>query len=233
MATTQGRLNREILVSTALALADSEGLESLTIRRLAQHHGVTPMALYRHFQDKDEILDALAERLLAQVVLPESGGRPWHEQLHDVFAAFLVALRPHPNAAGLILTRILVSEPGLVVTERTLALLAEAGFTVEQAAETASQALCSLVTLVITEPGQSHDPDPEAREAAVRAKKATLATLSPRRYPHITAAAHALSACASDQIYYARGVSLIVAGIRGMRDRAGAASRRTGGPADL
>jgi AcrR family transcriptional regulator len=167
---TQRGLNQAILVSTALALADEEGLESVTIRRLAQHHRVTPMALYRHFRDKDEILDALAERLLADVKLPEPDQRPWHEQLSDLLSAFLAALRPHPNAAGLILTRILASDPGLAVAERALAILASAGLPVEQAAETASQALCSLVTLVITEPGHSHNPDPEARDDAIRAK---------------------------------------------------------------
>ncbi|MEU3184476.1 TetR family transcriptional regulator [Streptomyces sp. NPDC006923] len=210
----KARLNRETLVSTALDLADAEGLDAVTTRRVAQHHGVTPMALYRHFRDKEEIFDALAERLLAQVALPEPDHRPWHEQTRDVFDAFLAALRPHPAVAGLVLNRVLTSEPGLALAERTLSLLAEGGFPVDQAAETGSQALCSLVTLVITEPGRGDGPDPETRDGTVRAKRAALAALPPRRYPHVVAAADALASCASDDVYYARGTAMIVAGIR-------------------
>jgi TetR/AcrR family transcriptional regulator, tetracycline repressor protein len=221
---TQRRLNQEVLVSTALELADTEGLEAVTIRRLAQHHDVTPMALYRHFRDKEQILDALAERLLSDVALPEPDGRPWHEQMDALLGAFVAALRPHPNTAGLVLPRVLASEPGLALAERALGLLAEAGFPVEQAAETGTQALCSLVTLVMSEPAGVRSPDPEVREEAVRAKKAVLAALSPRRYPHISAAAGALAACAGKQEYYTNGVRLIVAGMRGVRPGPGPAA---------
>lgn len=209
------RLNRDELISTALAVADGDGLEAVTIRRVAQLHEVTPMALYRHFPDKDGLFDAVTERLLTDVRVPDPDGRPWHEQMHDLLTGFLAALRPHPNAAELVLTRMFSSEPGLELTERTLALLSEAGMPVEQGAETACQALCSLVTLVIIEPGRSPTLDPEANEAAVRAKNAALLALSPARYPHIVAAADALSVCASEDVYYRRGIDMIVTGMRG------------------
>lgn len=174
------------------------------------------MALYRHFQDKDEILDALAERLLADTRLPESDERPWHDQLADLLAALLAAVRPHPHTAGLVLNRILASEPGLTLADRTLGLLSDAGLSTQQAAETASQVLCSLITLVITEPGRVSGADPDAQDDAIRAKKASLLALPSRRYPHVVAAADALSACASEEVYLARGISLIVAGVRGV-----------------
>jgi TetR/AcrR family tetracycline transcriptional repressor len=212
-----GRLGPDKIVASALAIADAEGLPAVTIRRLAQHHNVTPMALYRHFRDKDELLDAVVERVLADVALPEPSGGPWYEQMRDVLAAFLAAIRPHPNTAGLTITRILASEPGLALAERTLGLLGEAGFPTDQAAEIASQAVCSLVTLVTTEPGSSVDSDPEARDDAIRAKRASLAALSPRRYPHVIAAADALTQCANRKTYYELGVDLVVAGMRGVR----------------
>ena len=59
-APTRVRLSRETIVASAVALADAEGLEAVTIRRLAQEHGVTPMAMYWHFSDKDSLLDAPA-----------------------------------------------------------------------------------------------------------------------------------------------------------------------------
>ncbi|MFC4030239.1 TetR/AcrR family transcriptional regulator [Streptomyces polygonati] len=215
----KARLSRDELVSTALALADAEGLDAVTTRRVAQHHGATPMALYRHFRDKEAILDALAERLLSLVTVPDPDSRPWHEQLQEVLDALLPALREHPEVAGLVMTRILASEPGLALTERTLALLAEGGFPVDEAAEIASQVLCALVTLAISEPGRT-DADRAAQDAHVEAKRAALATLSPTRYPYLVAAADSLAGCASHDLYYTRGSARIIAGIRaGARTR--------------
>lgn len=207
------RVNRDDLVSTALAVADSEGLDAVTIRRLAQHHDVTAMALYRHFRDKEGIFDAVVERLMTDARLPAPDDRPWHEQMHDLLSGLLAALRPHPNAATLVFFRILSSTAGLDITERTLALLCESGMPLEQAAETAGQTLSSLVALVIAEPGRHNGPKPD--EAAAQAKKATLLALPKDRYPHLVAAADAMSACASQEIYYRRGVDLIVTGMRG------------------
>jgi TetR/AcrR family transcriptional regulator, tetracycline repressor protein len=211
----QTRLSRDVFVQTALALADDEGLESVTIRRLAEFHGVTPMALYRYFADKDRIFDALAERLLSDVSIPKPDERHWLEQVEALLAAFVVALRAHSNAAILVLSRILHSEAGLAVTDRMLALLIAGGVAVDAAAETASQALCSLVSVVITEPGRAIGGDVDAYDAAIRLQRARLSSLDPRRYPNVVAAANSLTRCADAERYYQRSICMIVAGIRG------------------
>lgn len=208
------RLNRDELITTALAVADAEGLDAVTVRRVAQLHDVTPMALYRHFSDKEGLLVALAGRLLAGAAIPEPDDRPWHEQLRDLLGGFVDALRPHPNAALLVFNGMVTTEPGLAITERALALMAQGGMSVERSAETASQILGSLVALAIAEPGRDLGPDAEANEDAVRAKRTALLALSPRRYPHIVAAADALAACTDRELYFDRGVDLIVTGIR-------------------
>ncbi len=211
-------LSRDRIVENAIAVADAEGLDAVTIRRLAQEHQVTGMALYRHFQDKEGLLDAIAEKLLADVTLPEINSQPWYEQMTELLSQFLAALRPHPDLAALVLTRILLSEPGLTLAERVLVLLDDAGFPTELAAEIASYALSSLVALVTTKPGVSaNNPDPELRDAAIRQKKASLTSLSPVRYPNLIEAADALSCCSNEDSYYALGVDLVVAGIRGTK----------------
>ncbi|WP_192772151.1 TetR/AcrR family transcriptional regulator [Plantactinospora soyae] len=213
----QRRLDPDKIAESALAIADAEGMSAVTLRRLAQHHDVTPMALYRHFRDKDELLDAVAERLLAAVVLPEPSDAPWHEQIRDLLAAILAALSPHPNAAGLTLHRIFASEPGLTLAERTFALLAEAGFSADQTAEIGSQMISSLIAIVAPDPATTENSDPEARDEQFRAKRAALAALSPRRYPHVVAAADTLVHCAAGQRDQVLAVHLIVAGIRAVR----------------
>jgi TetR/AcrR family tetracycline transcriptional repressor len=228
----QTRLSRDVFVQTALALVDDEGLESVTIRRLAEFHGVTPMALYRYFDDKNRIFDAVAERLLSDVSIPEPDERPWHDQVTDLLAAFVAALRAHPDAAILVLTRILRSNPGFAVADRLLALLIAAGFAVDVAAETASQALCSLVSVVITEPGRVTGNDVNGHDAAIRLQKATLSALDPRRYPHVVAAADPLTRCVDTTSYYRRSISAIVAGLHASQairdDTARPTSKTTG-----
>jgi TetR/AcrR family tetracycline transcriptional repressor len=214
MAKRSVRLTRDAIVESALALADVEGLEAVTIRRLAQENGVTPMAMYWHFNDKDALLDGLADHLIASVKLPEPGTGPWDEQLHAILTAFLTAIRPHPALANLTLRRILVAEPGLVMAERVLDLLHEAGFTDEKAAEAGTFLICSIITLAGADP--TAGPRGEEAEQTLRQKRALLEALPPGRYPRVIAAAPTLVVCRSDDEYYARNVDLLVQGVRGI-----------------
>ncbi|MET9269550.1 TetR/AcrR family transcriptional regulator [Kribbella sp. NPDC003557] len=213
---TKERLDPDKIVDTALAFADAEGLAAISFRKLAAQHDVTPMALYRHFKDKDDLHAALADRLIANVVLPEPTDEPWDRQLHALLTAFVNALRAHPRLADLTLPRILVAEPGLAMAERALELLVKGGFSVDDAAEVGRQSFCSLIALVTTDPIVREVNDPEAREASIRRKRAGLGALSPERYPLITAAADSLICSSSQERYYEVGIDLVVAGIRGV-----------------
>ena len=59
-----------------MQLADAPGLDALTIRKLAQELGVTPMALYWHFRSKDELLEGLAERVWSEIDIEVDTPRP-------------------------------------------------------------------------------------------------------------------------------------------------------------
>jgi TetR/AcrR family tetracycline transcriptional repressor len=216
-AATKTRLSPDVIVAAAVSLADAEGLEAVTVRRLAQEHGVTPMAMYWHFNDKDALLDGIAEYLVAAVKLPEPTDEPWDVRLRDILEAFLAAIRPHPNVAGLALKRILASEPGLVLAERALGLLREAGFAPEQSAEIGSFLLCAVITLVTNEPGPPRPIDGEARAEMIRQKRAGLEALSPARFPNVLAAAPFLVACGDQDGYFAVNLDLLVQGVRAIR----------------
>src|SRR5919199_6327039 len=89
-------LTPRAVVEGALALADAEGLDAVTIRRLANELGVTPMALYWHFKTKDDLLAGLADRVLDALALPEETG-DWARDLRGLMEALVGALRPHPH----------------------------------------------------------------------------------------------------------------------------------------
>jgi TetR/AcrR family tetracycline transcriptional repressor len=95
--TAKERLSRDTVARAAIELVDAEGLDALTVRRLATGLGVTPMALYWHFKDKDALLDGVAEQLLSEVVLPdEDDSVAWDVQLRAALQALLAGLAAHP-----------------------------------------------------------------------------------------------------------------------------------------
>lgn len=93
-------LSRERIVEAASALVDSEGLGAVSTRRLAAELGVSGPSLYNHFRNKDEILDAVADSVSAQVDLSmfdESDPRDWSAALHDWAVSYRAALAAHPH----------------------------------------------------------------------------------------------------------------------------------------
>ena len=210
------RLTREALVDAAMALADREGLDALTIRKLAGEIGVTPMALYWHVKDKDELLEALGERMFAEVKLPPAGGRPWPAELRDALAAVLASLKEHPSVAPLALHTVLTSEAGLEIAERVLGLLVQAGFEERATADIGAYLLSSIVTLVTAEPGAEPGRGPDELEALLEQKRARVAGLAGARFPTVTRLTDALLSCEDTAAYYERGLDLLVLGLQGL-----------------
>jgi TetR/AcrR family transcriptional regulator, tetracycline repressor protein len=219
-------LSREEIVRSALAVADGEGLDAVTVRRIAADHGVTHMALYWHFRGKEQLLNGIAEYLFAQIQLPpaaESGhsgepgeSEPWDRRLFSTLSAMLAVLRPHPAAAQLAPARVLSSDAGLRIAEHVLGILREAGFSGEQSAVIATQLLMSVIALVTGHPGPSRGDDPQGYEAAIRARTAALTALDPAQFPNVTGIAAPLASCADDDSYYDSGLELLTGGVRAM-----------------
>lgn len=93
-------LSRDRIVGAASALVDSEGLDAVSTRRLAAVLGVSGPSLYNHFRNKEEILDAVADAVSAQVDLSmfeESDPRDWRGALHDWALSYRAALAAHPH----------------------------------------------------------------------------------------------------------------------------------------
>src|SRR5215469_13958716 len=90
------RLSRATVVERGLAIGDEEGLEAVTIRRLAQTLGVTPMALYWHFKNKDELLLGIVDHVLTTVRADRAATDPWQVQLRAMVEAIVTVMRAHP-----------------------------------------------------------------------------------------------------------------------------------------
>jgi AcrR family transcriptional regulator len=126
------QLDRERIVSRALEIVDGEGVPALSLRRLADDLGVTPMALYWHVADKAELLELVGHRVLAEIVLPERAGT-WTDQLRDIHRAMFTSFLRHRNTAEVLAGRARFGPAGLAAFERILAILLDVGFSPEAA----------------------------------------------------------------------------------------------------
>jgi len=211
-------LSRDAIVERALTVMDAEGPDAVTIRRIAQEFGVTPMALYWHVANKDELLAAMGDALLAGVVPPPARG-PWHVQLRAVVDNLIANLSEHPAAAGLVFPRVLVTEPGLRITEFTLGLLEGAGFPRKQAADLARMGLQTAMMLVTQLPGSESQAAAEERDRLQAEKRAHVEGLSDELYPRVRAAAVDLTDCDDEAAYYDFGVDLYIEGAQALLRR--------------
>jgi AcrR family transcriptional regulator len=218
-ADVRGKLTREQLVDAALDIADAEGLDALTIRKLAVALGVTPMALYWHVADKDALLDALGERIFSSVDLPEPAA-DWFDDLCAISNALVAALQRHPAVAPLAVTTVLTSEAGADVAERVLARLGDGGFDDRDAANIGAYLLRALVGLVTALPGADASSVAETEE--MRRKGARLAALPSDRYPVVTRLAGELTHCEEPDDFLRDGVNLLMFGVRSLSQRASA-----------
>ncbi len=220
------KLDREAVIDAALRLADEEGLDSVSFRRLADRFAVTPMALYWHFTDKEALLGALADRLWVRAAdtlrssleRPSSADDDGWAQLRLTLIALVEAMQPHPAVAELLPTRVIECEAGRDVTELTLGFLARQGFDPAQASDLGRFVLSSAVMLVATQAG-IEIPEPDERAEVQRRKRIALASLPPDRYPHIIASAAYLTDCESPNAYLTRGLDAIIAGVRAQAPR--------------
>ena len=121
-------LQRDRIVQHALELADEEGLDAVSFRRLAADFGVTPMALYRHVADRDDLLAAMNDLVLAEIEMPAQADDDWVRALRDVLRSGVTAYTRHPAARRLSYTG-RWSPGSLALTERLVRLLTDAGFT--------------------------------------------------------------------------------------------------------
>jgi AcrR family transcriptional regulator len=209
------RLSRESVAEGALALIDAEGLDALTIRRLAQSKGVTPMALYWHFKNKEELLVGVAERLWSLMDTRPDRSLPPLARVRALLESLISVLRAHREAVPVLsLSGSMTAPSCLDAMEAALSAFADAGLSTKEAAGFVHQGLRLVMSLVTGEPGAG--PANQSRdeiEEQLRCKRALLLSLSPDRYPHVIEAAADLTALADPDAYYALGVDLFLSGI--------------------
>ncbi|MFD9452414.1 TetR/AcrR family transcriptional regulator [Streptomyces sp. NPDC059985] len=204
------RLDQARTVESALALLNDSGLDALTMRRLADAMGVQAGALYRYFRTKDDLLTAMAERMMAGVCAP-AGGADWSERLSVLARTLRQALLAHRDGARVFAGTHSTGPGTLGFAEDCIGILRNAGFTDADAA----RALMAVVHFTIghtleeqaaLRPGGGSPADPNVLREAV----------SPDEYPHLTAALPTLTD-ADYAPHFEFGLALLVTGLQALR----------------
>jgi AcrR family transcriptional regulator len=127
------RLTRQRVVTEALAAIAQDGVQALTMRRLAGRLGVVPGALYRHVRNKQQLQDLVLDNVLAEVDVHLDSSLDWTGQLKVLAHRLRQVLEAHPGVAGILKTRDPLGPHSLALAEAFLEPLQAAGFGDRQA----------------------------------------------------------------------------------------------------
>jgi TetR/AcrR family tetracycline transcriptional repressor len=119
-------LTEDEIVDAALNVIRNEGLDALSMRRLSRELGRSAMAAYWYVEDKQQLMNLVAKKMLAEVPLPDPESGTWEEQLREVVAAIDAKLREHPGIAEILLQRMLSTDRRLM--NGIFEILISAGF---------------------------------------------------------------------------------------------------------
>src|SRR5580693_2012028 len=127
-------LSKEAVVDAALAILDSDGLEAVTMRRVATALDTGAASLYVYVSGREGLLQAMLDRVTATIELEAPDPSRWRAQLHSLLQRMQQALVAHPGIAAITLADSPTSEAILLLTENLLGILLAGGFDPQDAA---------------------------------------------------------------------------------------------------
>jgi len=208
-------LSRERVLGAAICLADEGGIESLTMRRLAQELGVEAMSLYYYVANKDEILNGIVEIVVSEIELPLSGA-DWKAAIRRTATSAYEILVRHPWAASLILSGAGVSAARLRYMNSILGSLREAGFSADMTDHAYHALESHIMGFTLWEVGMNLGSDEDLAALAT----GFLEELSVDEFPHLAehVQQHLKERNPDDEGEFAFGLDLILDGLERVRD---------------
>jgi AcrR family transcriptional regulator len=200
-------LTREQIIATAIRIG-ADDLEALSIRRLADELGVTPMALYRHFEDRDEIAVWVVDELLASMSAPRASEDDWRAWLTASARALRRLLVRRPGVLAVYLARPVTVPAALRRMEHSLRVLQRAGFD----GDAAAQAYASVHTYTIGFAALEVSRSRSGRATSSAAWRRFYLGLPPGEFPLVVSAAPDLARFTTEE-QFTRGLAQLIAGI--------------------
>ncbi|MGH2472608.1 MAG: TetR/AcrR family transcriptional regulator C-terminal domain-containing protein [Candidatus Limnocylindria bacterium] len=205
------------MLRAAVELADKGGIESLSMRKLAQELGVEAMSLYNHVQNKEDLLDGIVDVVVGEIEVPP-GATDWKTSLRQTVLSARGVLLRHPWAPRVIEARKNPSPATLAYFESVIGILRSGGFSVDLT----HHALHALGSRVL---GFTQELFNDSDELAAGPEAAAMFAQMADRFPYMTEMARAvtheggLGGC-DDDVEFAFALELILDGLEKLREKA-------------
>jgi AcrR family transcriptional regulator len=210
-----GSLSRERVLRAAVRLADEGGIESLSMRKLAQDLGVKAMSLYNHVANKDDLLDGIVDIVVSEIEVPNLGVDWKTAMRRRAMSAHEVLLR-HPWSTMPLVSRVNVGPAMLRYVDATLGCLREAGFSLEMADRAWNAIDSHIYGFTLQELNFPFETE-EYSEAA----KNGLSLIPADKYPYLNRLTHDVMEGRYDGIHdFEFGLELILNGLDRFRHNA-------------
>ena len=203
-------LTRDAIVDAALVVLEREGIEGLSMRKLAQELDAGAASLYWHVGDKEELLSLLLDRIVGEQKVPDPDPEHWQDQLREMAREARALFKAHRDSARLSMGRIPTGPNSLPVMERTLAVLAASAVPPRVIAY-AADLFALYVGAFAYEESIAREGDPAQFEEYLR-------SLPPEDFPVITGLAGDLTMGGADE-RFEFGVELLIAGLEVLGQR--------------
>jgi len=205
-------LTREKVLSTALRMADKDGLEALSMRNLARALKVEAMSLYNHVASKEDILDGLVELVAGELDVPTLGG-DWRAAMRQRARSAHAAFTRHPWASMLFVSRVNVGPNMLRYVDATIGCLREAGFAYPMADHAWNALDAYIYGFTLQNRNFPLDPSEYASSA-----KAFLPMIPVEQYPYLNGMSQEVIAGRHDGLHqFEFGLDLLLAGLERVR----------------
>jgi AcrR family transcriptional regulator len=122
-AAIRQQLSRDVIVDAAMRILDAEGLEGMSMRRVADELNTGAASLYAHVANKEELLDLLLDRVIAEVEVPVPDPTRWQDQLREVGSALHRAYSAHRDIARVSLANIPTGQHALRISDGLMAIM--------------------------------------------------------------------------------------------------------------
>jgi AcrR family transcriptional regulator len=183
-------ITREAIVKTAIELLDRDGLDALSMRRLADELGTGAASLYWHVGSKDALLDLVLDEVIGELRVPEPEPERWADQLKEIAHDMRATILRHRDIVRISIGRIPMGPNALRYSERILAVL-RAGGVPDDLAVLGHHLLFSIVNgFTIDESGELATTDSHPRgDEAGRMVRGYITALPADRFPNMVAVA--------------------------------------------
>ena len=173
-------LSRDRVVHEAVELADHEGIDALSMRKLAQALGVEAMSLYHHVANKDDLLDGMVDLVFSEVEMPTAGS-PWQAEIRRRCTSLREVLLRHPWAVGRLDSRRSPGMANLLHHDAVLGCLRAGGFTVRGSGQAFAMIDSYVYGFVVQELSLPMEPGEDTADLAVE----ILASAPTDALPHL------------------------------------------------